>query len=318
MQTDGPFWDSLVLDGIDEVDVEAVTAAFDTAEVVARGRAAGAACPNCGRFSDRVHDRYQRRLKDLPLVDQGFVIRLTVRRFICGSADCQRRTFADPFSRLAAPHARFTTRFNHALERVGLALAGRAGARLAAAHALVHEMLAQGHSRRAIARHLGWGLNPVLRYAARRPLAGHLPREAATPLNPHPDPVPEGAVASPWTAASELDPARPLERYRIAKRLARWTGLPGIGCRSMTGYANPRRPVAGPARRHGIGPGDWDASRVASKLRSQRPTLATEIVAQLTHARGSPCAPSPFRTATPASAASPSPTCPTRTPPRTT
>ncbi|MFE4336427.1 ISL3 family transposase [Streptomyces sp. NPDC056831] len=132
MQADASFWDSLVFDGIDEADVEAVTAAFGTVEVMARGRVAGAACPDCGRFSDRVHDRYQRRLKDLPLVDQGFVIRLTVRRFICGSADCQRRTFAEPFSRLAAPHARFTTRLNHALERVGLALAGRAGARLAA------------------------------------------------------------------------------------------------------------------------------------------------------------------------------------------
>lgn len=34
-----------------------------------------------------------------------------------------------------------------------------------AAHAPVHELLAEGHSRRAIARHLGWGLNTVLRYA---------------------------------------------------------------------------------------------------------------------------------------------------------
>ncbi|MFI7359007.1 ISL3 family transposase [Streptomyces avidinii] len=75
---------------------------------------------------------YQRRLKDLPLAEQGFVIRLTVRRSICGAADCPCRTFAEPFSRLAAPHARFTTRLNHALERVGLALAVRAGARLAA------------------------------------------------------------------------------------------------------------------------------------------------------------------------------------------
>ncbi|MFD8542067.1 ISL3 family transposase [Streptomyces rubrogriseus] len=132
MQTDAPFWDSLVFDGTDDVDVEAVSAAFGTVEVVARGRVAGAACPDCGRFSDRVHDRYQRRLKDLPLDEQGFVIRLTVRRFICASANCPRRTFAEPFSRLAAPHARFTTRLNHALERVGLALAGRAGARLAA------------------------------------------------------------------------------------------------------------------------------------------------------------------------------------------
>ncbi|MFD4833305.1 ISL3 family transposase [Streptomyces uncialis] len=132
MQTDALFWDSLVFEGIDEVEVEAVTAAFGTVEVVARGRAAAATCPDCGLFSGRVHDRYQRRLKDLPLADQGFVIRLTVRRFICGSADCQRRTFAEPFSRLTVPHSRFTTRLNRALERVGLALAGRAGARLAA------------------------------------------------------------------------------------------------------------------------------------------------------------------------------------------
>ncbi|MEU8461766.1 transposase family protein [Streptomyces sp. NPDC029003] len=83
MQTDAPFWDLLVFDGIDDVDVEAVTAAFGTVEVVARGRAAGAACPDCGRFSDRVHDRYRRRLKDLPLAEQGFTIR---RRFGASTA----------------------------------------------------------------------------------------------------------------------------------------------------------------------------------------------------------------------------------------
>ncbi|MFB6564873.1 hypothetical protein ACFCYH_39325 [Streptomyces sp. NPDC056400] len=52
VQTDAPFWDSLVFAGIDEVDVEAVTAAFGTVEVTARGRATGSACPDCGRFSD--------------------------------------------------------------------------------------------------------------------------------------------------------------------------------------------------------------------------------------------------------------------------
>ncbi|MFD3658932.1 hypothetical protein [Streptomyces sp. NPDC058620] len=71
MQTDAPLWDSLVFDGIDDVNVEAVTAVFGTVEVMARGRAASAACPDCGRFSDRVHDRCQRRLRDLPLADQG-------------------------------------------------------------------------------------------------------------------------------------------------------------------------------------------------------------------------------------------------------
>ncbi|MFJ9590733.1 ISL3 family transposase [Streptomyces acidicola] len=131
MQADTTFWDSLVFDGIDDVDVEGVTAAFGMVEVTARGRAADATCPDCGRFSNRVHDSYQRRLKDLPLAGQSVVIHLTVRRFICGMDNCPRRTFAEPFTQLTAPHARFTSRFGQVLERVGLALTGRAGARLA-------------------------------------------------------------------------------------------------------------------------------------------------------------------------------------------
>lgn len=51
MQAVATFWDSLVFDGIDDVDVEAVTAAFGTVDVMARGRAASAACPDCGRSS---------------------------------------------------------------------------------------------------------------------------------------------------------------------------------------------------------------------------------------------------------------------------
>jgi transposase len=131
MQADTSFRNSFVFGGIDDIDVEAVTAAFGTVDVTARGRAAGATCPDCGCPSGRVHDSYKRRLKDLPLGGQSVVIRLTVRRFLCGTADCPRRTFAEPFAQLTAPYARFTTRLNHVLERVGLALAGRAGTRLA-------------------------------------------------------------------------------------------------------------------------------------------------------------------------------------------
>ena len=96
MQADASFWDSLVFAGIDDVDVGAVTAASGAIDVMARGRAAGAACPDCGRFSDRVHYSYQRRPKDLPLGGQGVVIHLAVRRFICGAENCPRRTFAEP------------------------------------------------------------------------------------------------------------------------------------------------------------------------------------------------------------------------------
>ncbi|MFJ2312226.1 transposase family protein [Streptomyces sp. NPDC087846] len=162
MQTDALFWGPLVFEGIDDMEVEAVTATFGTVEVVARGRAGGASCPDCGRSSGRVHDRYQRRLRDLPLADQGFVIRLTVRRFICGSASCPRWTFAEPFSRLTVPHSRFTTRLNRALERVGARL-GWAGRRSAGGPARLRrgtdDLVAQGHgtARSAVQHSAGAG-----------------------------------------------------------------------------------------------------------------------------------------------------------------
>lgn len=52
-------------EGIDAVDIEAVSAAFGTVEVVVGGRAAGAACPDCGRpatGSARWPGRHRRRL----------------------------------------------------------------------------------------------------------------------------------------------------------------------------------------------------------------------------------------------------------------
>ncbi|MFF4836651.1 hypothetical protein [Streptomyces sp. NPDC001315] len=46
METDAVFWDPFAFDETDDVNGEAVTAVFGTVDIVARGRAAGAACPD--------------------------------------------------------------------------------------------------------------------------------------------------------------------------------------------------------------------------------------------------------------------------------
>jgi hypothetical protein len=86
----------------------------------------------CGSGSAIRFRRTRASPKDLPPAEQSVVKHLTVRRFICSTDNCPRRTFAQPLAQLTAPYARFTTRLGHVLERVGLALAGRAGARLTA------------------------------------------------------------------------------------------------------------------------------------------------------------------------------------------
>ncbi|MFB6878998.1 ISL3 family transposase [Streptomyces sp. NPDC056323] len=59
------------------------------------------------------------------------VLRLQVRRFICADTSCGRQTFVEQIPGLTGRHAHRTDRLRSALAEVGLALAGRAGARLA-------------------------------------------------------------------------------------------------------------------------------------------------------------------------------------------
>ena len=101
--------------------------------VWARSRAGEAACPKCGMTSGRVHSRYSRRLADASVGGRRVVIRLTVRRFFCPDPGCKRRTFAEQIKGLTTRYARRTPPLTAALGAVATALAGRAGARLAAA-----------------------------------------------------------------------------------------------------------------------------------------------------------------------------------------
>jgi hypothetical protein len=60
------------------------------------------------------------------------VLRLTVRRFFCDHIDCTARTFVEQVPGLTERNARRSIGLHGALAAIGLALAGRAGARLAA------------------------------------------------------------------------------------------------------------------------------------------------------------------------------------------
>jgi transposase/DNA-binding CsgD family transcriptional regulator len=101
--------------------------------ITARPRAGEAACHRCGLFSAQVNSRYRRRIHDLAAGGRPVMIDLEVRRFFCGNAECKLRTFAEQVPAVALRHQRRTPLLGSVLEAVGLALAGRAGERLASA-----------------------------------------------------------------------------------------------------------------------------------------------------------------------------------------
>ena len=113
--------------------VERVRRVAGRVVIEARVRGAAAACPRCGQVSGRVHGGYVRQLRDAAAGGVQVVISLKVRRFRCGNAGCPAVTFAEQVAGLTRPHSRFTPLLRGLLTQIGLALAGRAGVRLAAA-----------------------------------------------------------------------------------------------------------------------------------------------------------------------------------------
>ncbi|MDP9792450.1 transposase [Catenuloplanes nepalensis] len=118
-----PHLAEVTIDGIHEADGRIV--------IEARSGRDRVACPDCGTESARVHGRYHRRLADTALAGRSVVIRLLVRRLVCREAVCARVTFVEQIPGLTSPHSRYSPPLRAALTVIGVALAGRPGARLA-------------------------------------------------------------------------------------------------------------------------------------------------------------------------------------------
>ncbi|CAM5647215.1 ISL3 family transposase [Streptomyces griseomycini] len=112
--------------------IEEVERRPDKVVLRARVRSTTGAC-HCGHSSSRVHGGYVRTLRDAAVGGLGVVIELHIRRFRCENPACTAVTFAEQIAGLTTPHGRYTPLLRGLLMQIGLALAGRAGARLAAA-----------------------------------------------------------------------------------------------------------------------------------------------------------------------------------------
>jgi transposase len=122
----------VLLPHLESVAIESVADCGAGVVLAVRLRTVGAACPGCEQVSMRAHSRYERRLADAPVSGREVQLRLRVRRFFCDNPQCPARTFAEQPQMLAAPRARRTSLLREALTAIAVALAGRAGARLAA------------------------------------------------------------------------------------------------------------------------------------------------------------------------------------------
>jgi len=126
-------WLSVLLPHLALLVIDGVAADGDRVLISGHARAALSRCRRCGRESDRVHSRYVRTLADAVIGGRPAAIRFAARRFFCDNPGCTAVTFAEQVPDLTARYARRTALLCAVATSIALALAGRPGARLAAA-----------------------------------------------------------------------------------------------------------------------------------------------------------------------------------------
>ncbi|HLH60860.1 MAG TPA: ISL3 family transposase [Ktedonobacteraceae bacterium] len=90
-----------------------------------------ACCPGCGNPSDSVHCQYQRTVHDVPCGGRKVMLRLSVRKFVCRTATCPRKVFAERLADLVQPWARISNRLLEELKAIGLSASAEVSERLA-------------------------------------------------------------------------------------------------------------------------------------------------------------------------------------------
>ena len=96
-----------------------------------------APCPRCQRRSTTVHSHYDRQVADLPWSGVAVALSVRTRKFFCLNMACARKIFCERLPDLVAVYGRRTHKLQAWLRRVGFALGGQPGARLAGAQGIV-------------------------------------------------------------------------------------------------------------------------------------------------------------------------------------
>jgi transposase len=125
---------AILLPDAEHLRLDSLTAARDgqALTLVLASTQTVAPCPLCGTATTRIHSRYTRTVFDLPWAGMLVQLRLHVQKFFCNARDCNRTIFTERLPHVLAPRARRTHRLAAAQQRIGLALGGAAGERLAA------------------------------------------------------------------------------------------------------------------------------------------------------------------------------------------
>ena len=87
-------------------------------------------CPYCGQVSNRVHSKYFRNIKDLPILGEQVILHFESRKFFCHNTSCSKKTFAEQPGTEIFRYRRRTCRCERIIARHGISVSSNSASRL--------------------------------------------------------------------------------------------------------------------------------------------------------------------------------------------
>ena len=82
-------------------------------------------CPCCGKESSKIHSRYMRSIKDLPIQEYKVILNINANVFFCKNNNCNTKTFAEHFDFIEC-NSRMTTRLRNKIIENSKGMSARA------------------------------------------------------------------------------------------------------------------------------------------------------------------------------------------------
>lgn len=82
-------------------------------------------CPHCGQRSNRIHSKYIRQIKDLPIQEYKVILNIISKVYFCKNKDCHTKTFAEQFD-FVESHSRMTKRLKKKIVNTSKTMSARA------------------------------------------------------------------------------------------------------------------------------------------------------------------------------------------------
>lgn len=97
--------------------IEDIYETHDSIHIKVISKSRTSSCPCCGKESNKVHSKYLRKFRDLPIINKNLYITFASKKFFCKNPECKRKIFTERYKEFIEAYARRSIRLNSAIKK---------------------------------------------------------------------------------------------------------------------------------------------------------------------------------------------------------